>query len=217
MANPEAKNRFQRHDELRAAQKRQDVKNAADREACRQLQKKSWVNPSRSSGVSNSGVPLDAATLAARDAERARRAAAKNPVTPQAPAPLTPHEEGTLARAWANGNSEWYGTDYNVAVMKSVIEAYNLPKTFAGFDAAFKFCVENNHLEPKFRHRGQPAPRPFVAPKREIQAEPVVIRPVRIRQEIPAEEYQRLQEMPLDKLRAKARAGMKAYNAKRGE
>jgi hypothetical protein len=40
----------------------------------------------------------------------------------------------------------------------------------------------------------------------------VVIKPVRIQTEVPADEFRNLRSMPFDQLRERARQGMSAYN-----
>lgn len=121
--------------------------------------------------TSSGGTLLDAKTIRARDAEAARRAAAraaKNASAPVSHAEATPlgEREGfVLAREWANAKEGWHGSEYNGQVLHDIMQAYNLPITFAGLDSAFDFGVAHNHFEPARRHRGQPAPVPFVLPK----------------------------------------------------
>jgi hypothetical protein len=119
--------------------------------------------------TSPAGTLLDKRTIEARDAEVARRAAARVAKTAPAPqvqvSPLGDKEGFVIGREWASAKEGWHGSEYNGKVLHDIMQAYNLPITFAGLDAAFDFGVAHNHFEPARRHRGQPAPVPFVSPK----------------------------------------------------
>jgi hypothetical protein len=226
MANPEATNRFQKHDEARQARHQKAADSVSAREAVRQSQREKWTGSNRSggAGVGVAGTRLDAKTVAARDAERARRTAAKAAAI-EAAAPRVERvgdlEGEAIARAWTAEHPEWHGSEYNAATLAAIIEAYQLPTSFAGLTSAFEFGVSHNHFEPARRHRGQPAPVPFAPTQRETPEQPQVkvIAPTRIQKDIPADEYHELQSIPLDELKKRARSGMTAYNqnAKRGE
>jgi hypothetical protein len=207
--------RFERVNEARRKAVTEKKPTFVDKIVDRDQQRNSWTSPGRT------GTHVDPAVVQARQAWETEKAEAKKPAeTVQAPR-LSPDEEGILARAWANSNPSWYASSFNVDTFCKVMAAFNLPKTFAGFNAAFKYCQEHNHLEPRRRHRGQTAPVPFtfVAPKPQAASTPTHAgrTPVRIVQTISPEENQRLRTMPLSELRDAARQDMRAYNADKKE
>lgn len=195
-----------------------------DKLAEHEAQRQRWVSPNRTN------VKPDASLVAAKQDWEAEKAATK--AATQAPAqimlsnPLTDEEEGILARAWANAQPSWYGSKFNVHVMKQIIEAFDLPHTKEGYDSAFAYGQKHHHFEDSpVRKRGfrmEHAPVPFNSPK--PTAAPVQPRthagntPIRfVPQQMTAEEQQRLRGMSLDELRKEARSGMRAYNAKKDE
>jgi hypothetical protein len=219
MANPEATNRFQKHDEARQARHQKAADSVSAREAVRQSQREKWTESNRSggAGVGVAGTRLDAKTVAARDAERARRTAAKAAAI-EAAAPRVERvgdlEGEAIARAWTAEHPEWHGSEYNAATLAAIIEAYQLPTSFAGLTSAFEFGVSHNHFEPARRHRGQPAPVPFAPTQRGTPEPPAAPKPTLQEQftVISRTEHEQLQNMDFETLKSDAR---KTFNYKK--
>lgn len=219
--------RFARVVEARRFSKRQaDRPQFVDKVKEQELQRQRWTSPNRSNSVSQPDEKLIEAKAAWSAEQSARKAASQAPTQVTLSNPLTDEEEGILARAWADAQPNWHGSEFNVHVMKQIIEAFDLPHTKEGYDSAFAYGQKHHHFEDSpVRKRGfrmEHAPVPFNSPK--PTAAPVQPRthagntPIRfVPQQMTADEQQRLRGMSLDELRKEARSGMRAYNAKKDE
>jgi hypothetical protein len=212
MKNPNEINRFEKVDAARKKAMTEIKKPITheDRVAQRAEQRSKWINHS---GDKHGPARLDDATIAAKEAFEKDKAARKAAASAPKAAPIGDQEAHAISRMWAEQKGDFVGTPYNAQVLADIVAAFRLPITFAGLDQAFEYGVAHRHFETKGpRHRGQPAPVPFVPPQSTIPVEPVVIKPVRIQTEVPADEFRNLRSMPFDQLRERARQGMSAYN-----
>lgn len=216
--------RFERAVEARRSKRQADRPKFVDKLAEHEAQRQRWNSPNRTNTKPDASLVEARANWQAEQA--AKKAASQAPQQITLSNPLTDEEEGILARNWANSNPDWYGSEFNVHIMKQIIEAFDLPHTSEGYSQAFAYGEKHHHFEAApMRKRGfrlQHAPVPFNSPK--PTAAPVQPSAhagntsVRILpQAVSPEEQQRLRGMSLEELRKEARSGMRAYNAKKDE
>lgn len=160
---------------------------------------------------------FNAETKQMRDAIKAEKEARKKPQqTVVLSNPLSQEEEFYLARRWADSNYDWYASDYNIQQLKAIVEYFDLPHTYDGFQQAFVYGVNNNHFEfPAVRKRGslvrREAPRPFVPPTQ--VAEPVRSGSAPVYIKSNEDEIREARKLSDEELKKQARSQMRAFNA----
>ena len=145
------KNRFQRHDENRAATLRQEATDKATEYAARVEQDKTVWQGSNRTANRVGGTLLDPATAQARKNRDDDLAAGKAvSATPGHP-PMSPATMASITNSWLASTPEFYTSDFNRTSMRNFCRM-NVEKNNAIFgvellDAAFRWLNENNHLE----------------------------------------------------------------------
>jgi hypothetical protein len=140
----EARNKFQKHDEARAAQRNASQISRADAVTIRDEQRKKWTSHNRSQG--QGGLLLDQKTLAAKVAAVADR----NKAQPTNWLPSAATLEA-LTEMWLQRNPQFYQSQFNAISMKNFLaKAVNENKITPSLellDAAFEWLSKNSYLE----------------------------------------------------------------------
>lgn len=218
----ERKNRFQKHNENKKTARNATAKRDAEERAAHQeetIARRHNLKPD--TYTATSGIAMDEKTLAARDAWLAEKEAAKNPATTAPATRIGREEAAAIYRAWVTANPSFPASPYNGLLLSHILVAFKLPCTFDSLTKAYQYAVENNHIEPNERKRGQPAPVPFeLAPVAQPSTAPadgaVTITPAEmhklglrhmiVQTDDGAAEKAAAKAMPFDELQKKARS-----------